>query len=291
MSASQRRDTKRYAVREKFKSRIISACDAALVGGATQKDYAVHLGMQEKSVFVGYDAVDNSHFTEGAIRARRQAAILRERHDLPQRYILASARFIPKKNLICLVQAFAESISMTHTSHSLVILGDGQDRSKIEAAISIAGIEDRVHLPGFKEYRILPIYFGLAEGFVHVSLAEQWGLVINEAAAAGLPLVVSKVCGAASELVVEGRNGALVDPLDQASIIQALSALMLASDGERQCQGAESLDIVSNWGPERFAVGLWSAASSAMENDARPLSIGERMLFRALSRYYISSTP
>lgn len=290
MSASQGVDAKRYHHRENIKSRIVAACDTALVGGVMQEKYMAQLGMQKEKIFVGYDVVDNNHFAQGALRARERAADLKSKYGLPQRYIIASARFIPKKNLTFLVQAFSDAVKRTSTSHSLVILGNGQDRSKIEAAALTAGIKDRVYLPGFADYQTLPIYLGLAEGFVHVSIAEQWGLVINEAAAAGLPLIVSKICGAASELVVEGRNGTLVDPSNLASVTQALSALMLASDERRRLQGAESRDIVSNWGTERFADGLSSAVESAMQESSRSLSIIDRCLFRALSRHYISST-
>ena len=165
MSASQRVDAKRHAWRERIKSRVVTACDTALVGGDMQRDYIVALGMQSESTFLGYDAVDNRHFEEGAARARTQAAVLRATHGLPERYLLASARFIPKKNLVRLVLAFADAVATTGTAHSLVILGDGPGRVGLDTAIAAAGLQDRVQLPGFKDYRILPVYYGLADGF------------------------------------------------------------------------------------------------------------------------------
>ena len=56
--------------------------------------------------------------------------------------------------------------------------------------------------------------YGLASAFVHPSTTEQWGLVVNEAAAAGLPLIVSERCGCAPELVRQGVTGFLFDPYD-----------------------------------------------------------------------------
>ena len=78
-------------------------------------------------------------------------------------------------------------------------------------------------MPGFKQYDELPIYYGLAGAFIHASTTEQWGLVVNEAMAAGLPVIVSERCGCAPDLVENGRNGFTFDPYD----VDALTHLML----------------------------------------------------------------
>lgn len=289
MSESQRHDGKRHWLREKIKARVIRYCDSGLVGGIQQRDYLVRLGMEPSRIFLGYDVVDNTHFAKGADRARADAAQLRKSFDLPHRYILASGRFIAKKNLAGLVTAFAIAVRQTQASHGLVILGDGGSRMEIEECISSLGMGDRVHLPGFKSYDELPIYYGLADGFAHVSISEQWGLVINEAAAAGLPLIVSRPCGAANQLVVDGMNGYLADPHNIADIARCLGALMRASDAELQAKGSASRRIVSDWGLARFAAELSHAAEAAMTQPRRPLGLLDEILFRALSRRLIET--
>jgi glycosyltransferase involved in cell wall biosynthesis len=146
-------------------------------------------------------------------------------------------------------------------------------------------------LHGFQPYARLPIYYGLSEAFVHVSLVEQWGLVINEAAAAGLPLIVSRPCGAASELVEDGANGFLVEPADTSSISAALAAVMQAPVEERGAMGLRSRRIVAEWGPDRFADGLARAADAAMAAPGVRLSAWDGLLLRALSRRVISEVP
>ena len=69
---------------------------------------------------------------------------------------------------------------------------------------------------------LLP-YFAHASCFVHASIQEQWGLVVNEAMAAGLPVMVSNRCGCFDELVVEGKTGFGFDP----SKVSELANLML----------------------------------------------------------------
>jgi glycosyltransferase involved in cell wall biosynthesis len=288
MSASQQIDGPRAAYREAVKARIVRMCDAALVGGGAQRDYMHSLGMPLERIFDGYDVVDNDHFESGSDGARAEDAVQRNALGLPQRYLLACSRFIAKKNLTRLVAAFGEALGQSSTPHHLVILGDGPERSSITNEIRVAGLEARVHLPGFQPYSKLPLYYGLSEAFVHVPIAEQWGLVVNEAAASGLPLILSHPCGAARELLKDGENGQLVDPYDQASIACALVSIMLAQPAERAAMGAASRRIVSHWGPDRFANGLARAAEVATAAKRRKLKPWDRLLLRMLSRRYLA---
>lgn len=289
MSESQEEDGARSHPREIMKSRIVRSSDAALVGGRRHGDYIARLGMPSERVFCGYDAVDNSHFADGADNARVDRVLWQRRMGLPDRFVLASARFIPKKNLEGLVAAFGRAVAAANVPHALVILGDGPGRAALQAAIATLGLEHRVLLPGFKDYDSLPVFYGLADAFVHVSLAEQWGLVINEAAAAGLPLIVSRPCGAAPELLVEGRNGYLVDPTDIDNMARTLIAAMAATKEAREAMGAASRKIVSDWGPERFGEGLRNAADAALATPARRLAPWDSLLLRTLSQRYIST--
>jgi glycosyltransferase involved in cell wall biosynthesis len=289
MSASHSEDAARNPFREYLKSRIVKLCDAGLVAGQKQFEYVVSLGMQKELITLGYDAVDNEHFFRGAEQARAQPQATRERLGLPRRYILASARFIPKKNLPRLVECYAMARKNIEDPPELVILGDGPERSRIEAAILAAGLSTQVHLVGFRPYDLLPAFYALSEGFVHVSTAEQWGLVINEAAASGLPLVVSSPCGAASELVRNDVNGWMVDPLDIDSISDALSQLMMLSEDCRLRMGAASRDIVANWGPDRFASGLIGACGLALAQRPKRLAVWDALLLRFLASIKVRS--
>src|SRR5215207_413958 len=92
--------------REAVKRRLVPHFSAALVGGTPHREYIVELGMAPDRVFDGYDVVDNDYFAIAADAARADPA-RRAALGLPERYFLASARFIPKKNLPRLVRAFA----------------------------------------------------------------------------------------------------------------------------------------------------------------------------------------
>lgn len=262
MAESQRDDVRRSPLREGAKRRVVSLFDAALVGGPPHADYAAALGIPRPRVHFGYNAVDNDHFSSGAAAARADAQQIRARHGLPSAYVLASSRFVAKKNLVALVRAYAAARRRVPHAPDLVILGDGPDRTAVETAIAAAGIGDTVHLPGFRRYADLPAYYGLAAGFVHAATHEQWGLVVNEAMASSLPVVVSNRCGAGRTVVTDGRDGVLVDPATD-GIASGLVALCTMPAERRAAMGEAAARTIAEWGPRRFATGLEAALSSA----------------------------
>lgn len=289
MSESQADDASRSVMREALKRRIVSQFDAALVGGPPHRDYAASLGIAQQHIFHGYNVVDNAHFASGAEEARAQGDAVRRNLNLPNRYILASARFIEKKNLPNLVRAYADAKNGVADAPDLVILGDGPERVAIERAISETGHGIHVHLLGFRGYGDLPAYYALSEGFVHVSTSEQWGLVINEAMASGIPVVVSRRCGATRTVVEHGVSG-LVTDTDVGAIAEALIALFRLSPEARETMGSAAADAISSWGPDRFGAGIRAAVDAALAARRRgPISLFDRLLFKRLERKIIAT--
>ncbi len=271
MSESQAIDEPRHALKEWVKRRCLRAFSAALVGGRTHREYLIQLGMPRDRIFLGYDAVDNEYFMRGAAAARADAIGVRRKLSLPEHYFLASNRFIPKKNLSFLIAAFARyRAECLTTPWDLVLLGDGVLRAEIEPLVVRLGLERSTHSPGFKQYEQLPVYYGLAGAFVHASTTEQWGLVVNEAMASGLPVLVSNRCGCAAELVQEGRNGFTFEPENADQLVRYMLRLSSAP-ADAEAMGIAGQAIASQWGPERFAGGMREAVACAQAvGPARP---------------------
>lgn len=294
MSESTERDAKRSAWREAVKRRIVGLYSAGLVGGRLHKEYMVKLGMPPGSIFLGYDAVDNRYFADKAAECRKQKAEIRKRYDLPENYFLASARFVEQKNLPRLLKAYAlyrtklegrnpnsDLCSSLSTAWDLVLLGDGPLRPDVCRLISDLRLGACVHLPGFRQYDELPVYYALAKAFIHASTMEPWGLVVNEAMATGLPVLVSSRCGCAPDLVQDGKNGFTFDPCN----VEQLADLMLnlsAFGFPLSTFGDESQRIVADWGTERFARGIRAAADKAVEVGPQCATWMARVLLRLL---------
>lgn len=264
MTESGTSDKSRSRSSEWIKTKVLTLCSAALAGGSRHRDYLLELGLDRDRIFLGYDAVDNDHFEYGAQAARTNAGGVRAGLSLPEKYFLASARFLPKKNLVTLLRAYADYVRRSPVpGWNLVLLGDGPLRSQLLAECERLRITGKVHFPGFVQYDELPMYYALAGAFVHASVSEPWGLVVNEAMASGLPLIVSKKCGCVPELLEEGRNGFSFSPEDVDELAALLLRMAAFSDAERELMARTSRKIIGSWSIERFANGLRDAVSAA----------------------------
>jgi len=283
MSESSRHDEPRTWWKEAIKRRIVGLYSAALVGGQRHVEYLVELGMPVERIFTGYDVVDNNYFCQRDCRIRNSKSEIRNLYGLPENYFLASARFIEKKNLTRLVRAYAEYRQKSQTSGNatwdLVLLGDGPLRETLNSQLSTLNLNEHVRLPGFRPYDELPVYYALAKAFVHASTTEQWGLVVNEAIASGLPVIVSERCGCVPELV-QG-NGFTFDPTNEHELAARLLKVASLSDGERRRLMDAGYRIVANFAPERFGVGSEQAAELAF-NQPRKASLLGRVLVELL---------
>jgi len=283
MSESTAIDAKRHWWVEVLKRRIVGLCSAAVVGGTPHRQYMEALGAKANAIFTGYNAVDNEHFRVGAEAARRQESLLRSELGLPEQYFMACARFVAKKNLSGLLRAYAQYRRWSGSeAWPLVIIGDGELKRQLLALRDQLDLGRQVLFLGPKKYDELPAYYGLAAAFIHGSTAEQWGLVVNEAMAAGLPVLVSNRCGCAADLVQEGRNGLLFDPDDTVGFATALYT-MAANSCRREQMGQASQDIMASWSPERFADGLASATETALASEVPRPGVLDKALLHLLS--------
>jgi glycosyltransferase involved in cell wall biosynthesis len=259
LSETTENDEPRSWWKEKIKKLIITSYQAALVGGNPHKRYLIKLGMPTDAIFLGYDVVGNEVFYPDQIKSLPS--------PLNKPFFLAINRFVHKKNLPFLLSAYADYRKLVcGQSWDLVLCGDGELRVQLEQQITNQAIQDYVHLPGFLQQQELLPYFAHASCFIHASIQEQWGLVVNEAMAAGLPVLVSNRCGCYEDLIIEGVNGFGFDPEN----VQQLTDLMLKISSEKidlQTMGNAALEHIQKFSPDYFAQGLIQAVNYALSPD------------------------
>lgn len=272
MTDSKADDAERTGWREHIKSILLSQFDAALVAGTPQRAYLEALGFAPDRLFTGYDVVDNAHFQRGA-------EVARAAYTGPPAFIAVN-RFIPLKNLDRLLTAYYAYRQQVAAPWDLVLAGDGPERPALVAQISRTGIEG-VSLPGFLQYDALPAAYGRAKALIHPALKDTWGLVVNEAMAAGLPVLVSERAGCAADLVRPGETGFTFDPEDPA----ALTALMVRlTDGtvDVNAMGRQAQVLIAAWSPTRFADNLWNAVEAGQGVSDRPLALPAQVILHTL---------
>lgn len=266
MSESKRSDFARHPWKEWSKRGLLTAFDAALVGGKAQMAYAIELGIPSARVFTGYDVVDNDFWAAWADRARQEAPRWRAQLNLPEHFFLTACRLVPKKNVAGLLRAYARYAAQEAVPWSLVIAGDGPLRAELESLAQSLGVARQVHFLGYLSADQMGPVYGLASAFVLASTySEQWGLVVNEAMAAGLPVLVSQICGCVPDLVVPGVTGYAFDPADEPALAQLLAR---CSRGEIDLAqlGRASQKHMQAYSPQTFAKNLIAAAEAAVSH-------------------------
>jgi 1,2-diacylglycerol 3-alpha-glucosyltransferase len=251
LSESKEDDFPRDFLTEKLKSLIIQQFDAALVGGHPHQRYLEKLGFNKNAIYLGYDVIGNDYFNPSKIKQLPR--------PVEKRYFLAINRFIPKKNISFIVEAYAKYKAIVQEQAiDLILAGDGELFPTIKHQIQDLNLEGFVHLPGFLQIDELLPFFAHASCFIHASTQEQWGLVVNEAMASGLPIFVATSCGCFEDLVQEGINGYGFDP---SRCEQLVDLMVKATLGEIDLPkfGQASLEHIQGYSPEFHAAQLIKA--------------------------------
>jgi glycogen(starch) synthase len=151
--------------------------------------------------------------------------------DLPfDRFVLAMGRVVEKKGFDLLIDAF-RMVSQTDSDLGLVIGGDGAARPELERQVAAAGLEKRVVLPGRFSRANVRWALSHAAAFVLPSRVEPFGIVVLEAMAADVPVIVSSR-GGATEIVRDDIDGVVVDPTDRSALAAAIESVV--RDTERR---------------------------------------------------------
>ena len=251
MTESTEADHQRIWWRELLKKSLIhSLFDWAIAGGKAHRRYLEKLGFPPERIARFYDIVDNDFF-----RNRAQGERIRHRaHDcgLPDHFFLFVGRLAEEKNVEGLLNAYL-NYRRSGGTKSLVLVGGGPLEARLRQIASASDFSADIYFEGLKHSKELAPYYAFADCFVLPSTREPWGLVVNEAMAAELPVLVSKACGCAEDLLIEGGNGFSFDPADQQSLTNCLDAVGSLSAAELRAMGRHSWEIISQYSPEAWA--------------------------------------
>lgn len=267
MLSSQAADFNRIWWKEWPKRQLVSLYDAAIVSGQAQAAYARQLGLASTQIWPGYGVVDNEFWQTQATATRTNAPFWREHYGLPAHFFLTVCRFVPKKNLAGLLNAYATYVRQCDSKPwSLVLVGDGELGPALRQQVIDLQLTGLVHFLGHLQAADMAKVYGLASAFILASAyAEQWGLVVNEAMAAGLPVLVSNICGCVPDLVYEGETGFTFTPTDTQAIAGLLTRVA-SGQIDLHAMGCKAQAHIAHYSPQQFAQNLFAAAEAAMHN-------------------------
>ena len=236
----------RRAVKGAVVPRIVRGAASVLVVGTAARESVLARGAAPEQVRVFANTVDVPSWIERADRLAERRAESRSECGVADDdvVVLSVGRLVFDKGLDVLIRA----VSAAGDSRlRLVFAGSGPD----EAALIELGrqLEVRLQITGDLPEALLADEYVKADVFALLSIHETWGVVVNEAAASGLPLVLSERVGAARDLLPDGENGFVVRSGDVAATAAALKRL--AEDPAlRDAAGERSRELVREWGYE-----------------------------------------
>ena len=277
MTETTATDHVRTGWRESLKSKLIrNLFDWAVTGGKAHDRYLLQLGFPENRIAHFYDVVGNSHIREGVAFLRTQTS--NETHGLPENYVLFVGRLSSEKNVSGLLRSWLAYRAAGGT-WSLLLAGDGPEGAALRQLASDSPYNADVHFLGHRGAReLLPVY-AFAKAFVLPSTREPWGLVVNEAMAASLPVIVSNRCGCAEDLIQHGRNGFIFDPNDDAQLTDHLTHLTSMSEEALLRMGECSQERIAVFSPQNFghevAAIVDAATGAAKAGPRRTSDFGE----------------
>jgi len=251
MSESKFDDHRRNALAEAVKRVLVLALfDGGIVGGKRAASYLQRLGMSSNEIARGYNVVDNEYFSSNVARCRCETGD--SGNGISSPYFLFVGRLAPEKNVSKLLDAF-ELYRDSGGKWQLVIAGDGPLNEALRTQAD-AHIRSRaVIFVGHKNVYELCSLYASAGCFVLPSVREPWGLVVNEAMASALPVIVSSRCGCADDLVEDGSNGFVIDSSTPSSIAAALVRMSKLDLETRVRMGERSQAIIADFSPEHWA--------------------------------------
>ena len=223
---------KRNFVVQAVKNLITNQADGLwLPSDEYDKEYAPLYSKEKIKYLYGYDCIDNELFK------------FADDKRIDNKKIITVSRLVQKKNVKSLLDAW-KYVEEHDDTYSLDILGDGPLSGELHDQKKELGLQ-RVNFLGAVANEKIPAYLFNADAFVSPSLYESWGLVVNEAMAAGLPVLLSDKINAASTLLKDGENGFLFDPNEPAALQQKLIDFIRLPDSAKKDMSVASLELIN----------------------------------------------
>ncbi|MDU5110364.1 MAG: glycosyltransferase family 4 protein [Clostridium sp.] len=158
-----------------------------------------------------------------------------------EKVLIYSGRIIDIKNIDSVIKAINR---LNKSDITLLIAGGGGLENQMKELASKLNV--RMIITGFitKQEELFKHYF-LADTLILPSIYEPWGLVVNEAMFAGLPVIVSEICGCSLDLVFEDENGSIINPNSIDNISNSIEKILYNKNKEKL--SIKSREIISEW--------------------------------------------
>uniref|UniRef100_A0A7V2ZK50 Glycosyltransferase family 1 protein n=1 Tax=Ignavibacterium album TaxID=591197 RepID=A0A7V2ZK50_9BACT len=238
--------------------------DGFLYIGTRNKEYYKYVGVPDEKLFLVPYSVNNDFFISKVETAKRNKNELKIKYKLlnDNLNILYASKLMRRKNPLDLLKAY-RIVKEKFRDVNVIFVGTGEEEKFLKHFIAENNIRD-VYFFGFLNQSELPEVFVLSDIFVLPAVNEQWGLIINEAMCAGLPIITTNVVGAAPDLVKNGINGFTFNPGDINELAEKI-LVILNDEKLRKTMSEKSKEIISKWNYRECIDGIQLALKSVVK--------------------------
>jgi glycosyltransferase involved in cell wall biosynthesis len=250
-------------------------CDRLLAIGSANRTFYRSMGVPDEKIFLVPYSVDNDRFVRCTQLSDDQRTCVRRRYNIPldRPAVLYAAKFACRKRPRDLLEAAYSLRSEMKRAFTVVMAGSGELEAELRAFCANHEL-DNVAFTGFVNQSELPALYGASDVFVLPSEDEPWGLAVNEAMCAGLPVVVSREVGCVPDLVRDGVNGFTPAAGDIASLARVLRRL-IEQEGLRRRQGEASRARILEWSYRQCLDGIRSALADLPHLQVQAASVAQ----------------
>lgn len=226
-----------------------------LCNGKLTKEYLMSIGVSESKCHIGGMSADSISLVDcvNSMTENEKKRLLNslgiKTNGITYLYV---GRMIELKGVIHLMKAWIKH-KVEYPDDNLLLVGSG---NKYDEFVAEFGSENSIHLVGSIKYDEMYKYYAIADVFIIPTLEDNWSLVVPEAMACGLPIACSIYNGCYPELCREGENGVLFDPLDESSLLKALSTFHQV---DLKAYGQRSAEIESYYNTNVVADNIYTA--------------------------------
>ena len=220
---------------------IIARCDGHIVVSTEAAEYIRSFEKHSPNIGISLQTTDIRFIADEVYKYKQGLPARKEIH------ILYIGQLINRKGVWQLMELI-KNLKDCPVQFILDMVGDGPLRADLEDFCYKEGLESIVKFHGWVSYANLPIHLANADLFILLTLEDTFAVVINEALAAGLPVICSCFAGAAHDLICDNKNGFIVDPSNIEDVVRK-TLLLIENDKLRKQMGKRSTEIIQKHTP------------------------------------------
>lgn len=215
------------------------------VPGKPQVEYAKRLKFNINQIKTSFYAADTTLYNQFYESNKEQ-----KKKDFPKRFLYVG-RYIAFKNMKLMSEAFIDAVEESESSWELWCIGTGDLWNE-------RIIHSKIKHIGFVQPEKMSSYISNTGVFILPSIIDNWGVVVHEFAAAGFPLICSSGVGAASEFLIDNKNGFIFNPKDKIHLKKIFIHIMQMNSEELYQMGYMSHKMSSRITPDIWCEKVYS---------------------------------